>query len=178
MKAPTERDIKKLFAVSLNQCAFTNCLMPIFTLTDEMIGEICHIKAKSPDGPRYDPTQTDIERHGFENLILLCRNHHKIVDDKPEKFTVEWLTNIKQQHEATGICEIPPDEARQAHRLLESYVHIEAKDNAQVMVNSPGSIQAKIFKASSKKQLPKGHPLGTIGADMDMHNYVSYLVKR
>ena len=29
-----------------------------------------------------------------------------------------------------------------------------------------------------RKSLPKEHPPGTIGADMDMHNYVAYLVKR
>ena len=34
------------------------------------------------------------------------------------------------------------------------------------------------IKTTSKKRLPKGHPPGTIGADMDMHNYVAYLVKR
>jgi hypothetical protein len=178
MKAPSERDVKKLFALSLNQCAFPDCIASIFSLTDEMIGEICHIKAKSPEGPRYDPNQTDAERHSFDNLILFCRNHHKVVDDQPKKFTVEWLKVTKQNHEQNGVFEITQEDARLARKLLDSYLKIESRDEAQVMVNSPGSIQAKIFKASSKKGLPKGHPPGTIGADMDMHNYISYLVKR
>jgi hypothetical protein len=121
MNAPTERDVKKLFALSLNQCAFPNCIQSIFTLSDEMIGEICHIKAQSPNGPRYDPVQTEAERHSFENLILFCRNHHKIVDDQPEKYTIEWLAKIKKEHERNGNIELTQDDVRHAHRLLESY---------------------------------------------------------
>jgi hypothetical protein len=122
MNAPTERDLKKLFALSLNQCAFPNCIASIIGLNDEMIGEICHIKARNPEGPRYDANQTDQERHGFNNLILLCRNHHKVVDDSPEKYTVNWLTDIKRQHEANGTIEITPEDARLAQKLLDAYV--------------------------------------------------------
>lgn len=37
MNAPTERDVKKLFALSLNQCAFPGCINFIFTLLDDMV---------------------------------------------------------------------------------------------------------------------------------------------
>src|SRR6267143_5459706 len=112
MNAPAERDIKKLFALSLNQCAFPSCITSIFGLSGEMVGEICHIRARNPEGPRYDLNQTDAERHGFENLILLCRNHHKVVDDDPEKYTVEWLKRTKHKHERNGSIELTQDEAR------------------------------------------------------------------
>ena len=143
MSAPSERDVKKLFALSLNQCAFPDCINPIFTLKDEMIGEICHIKARNKEGPRFDRSQNEAERHGFENLILLCRNHHKMVDDQPGRYTVEWLKTIKRNHESNGVLEITREDARLARRLLDSYLQIEAHDEAQVMVNSPGSVQAK-----------------------------------
>jgi hypothetical protein len=48
--------------------------------------EICHIKAQSAGGPRYDPDQTDKERHGFDNLLLLCGDHHKVVDADPATY--------------------------------------------------------------------------------------------
>jgi len=182
MNAPSERDIKKLFALSSNQCAFPDCISPIFTLTDEMVGEICHINTRSKGGPRYDKNQTEDGRHGFDNLLLLCRNHHKIVDEKPKVYTADWLKTIKHNHEQNmgGIIEITQSDAVSAHKLLDAYLNIHASDEAQVMVNSPGAIQTKnlIFKTNSKKQIPKVHPQGTIGADMDMHNYVAYLVKR
>ena len=66
------------------------------------MGEICHIKAVSPGGPRYNPVQTDEERHGFENLILLCGKHHTVVDDDEGAYTVQRLADMKKAHEAAG----------------------------------------------------------------------------
>lgn len=37
-----------------------------------------------------------------KNLILLCNRHHKIIDDRPDKFTIEILTEIKKEHELSG----------------------------------------------------------------------------
>lgn len=179
MNAPSERDVKKLFALSMNQCAFPDCVSPIFTLKDEMVGEICHIKAKSRGGPRFDENQTEAERHSFDNLILLCRNHHKIVDDQPQKHTVEWLKATKYEHENNGIKEITPEDARLARRLLDSYLSIEAHDEAQVMVNSPGGIQAKhVTIKTTRKTKPQIQPVDSIGANSEMRAYIQYLVKR
>jgi len=164
MNAPTERDIKILFARSLNQCAFPGCISCIASLSDEMVGDICHIKAKSPDGPRYDASQSDAERHAYNNLILLCRNHHKVVDDKPAKYTVSWLLAAKNAHEQTGPVEISQDEARQARKLLAAYLEIQADDESQVMANSSDSVQAKkIAIKKSKKSTRKSTRQTIIG---------------
>lgn len=63
------------------------------------MGEICHIKANSPLGPRYEESQTDNERQGFSNLILMCSNHHTLIDDDLT-YTVEDLLSIKENHES------------------------------------------------------------------------------
>jgi hypothetical protein len=36
---------------------------------DTLIGEMCHIKAARPDGPRYDPRQTAAQRHPSRSCI-------------------------------------------------------------------------------------------------------------
>lgn len=64
-----------------------------------LIGEICHIHAVSPNGPRYNHNQTDEERQGFDNLILMCVNHHKVVDDDDISYPAERLRQIKYAHE-------------------------------------------------------------------------------
>jgi hypothetical protein len=87
MKAtgPSDSVIKRLFALSRNHCAFADCMIPIVQPSGTVTGKVCHIKAKSPGGPRYDSTQSDAERHAFDNLILLRGVHHDIVDAELER---------------------------------------------------------------------------------------------
>jgi len=96
--SPSQAAIKRLFAHSGNRCAFPKCGTPIVQEAT-VVGEICHIKAASPRGPRYDREQTAEARHSYDNLILLCANHHTIIDDDPEAYTVERLIKMKADHE-------------------------------------------------------------------------------
>jgi hypothetical protein len=64
-----------------------------------LIGEVCHIKAKSPGGPRYDQNYPEEFRDSYDNLLLMCRIHHKIIDDHPEIYSVEKLRAVKNDHE-------------------------------------------------------------------------------
>jgi HNH endonuclease len=61
-----------------------------------VFGEECHIVAQSPGGPRATAV-ADLD--DYDNLILLCRKHHKQVDDQRSYFTVERLQKIKGEHE-------------------------------------------------------------------------------
>jgi hypothetical protein len=95
MPVPT---IKKLFALSGNICAFPGCKQKIVDENHRIIGQICHIEAAKPSGERYNPNQTDAERDNFDNLILLCANHHLVTNDVT-KYTVEKLKEMKNDHE-------------------------------------------------------------------------------
>lgn len=113
---PREFVIRQLYALSMNRCAFPECPTPLVTPeTGTVVGEVCHIKAKSTGGPRYSTNQNDEERHGFNNLILMCRNHHKEIDtlSNLDIYTVEWLHNAKTNHEdrarASGPINAPTD---------------------------------------------------------------------
>jgi hypothetical protein len=101
-KGPTVSTLKRLFALSGNRCAFRNCTCPVI-VEQTVVAEVCHIKAASPDGPRYDSGQTPTERHGFDNLILMCGPHHTIIDAHEEAFTVAFLTNLKVGHEENAV---------------------------------------------------------------------------
>lgn len=98
-KPPTPTVVKRLFALSSNCCAFPDCSNPIVH-GESVVGQICHIKAEKPKGPRFDMNQSDEERRAYENLILLCRNHHKIIDDDENTYTVEVLNEYKSHHES------------------------------------------------------------------------------
>jgi hypothetical protein len=117
MSAPTDRDVKRLFAASGNRCAFPKCNLHI-AIGTELIGEICHIRGRRPNSPRHDPQQTDSDRHAFENLILLCANHHKVIDDDEVSYPVARLQKIKADHEAKQLGLLPGEHSNEVVRLL------------------------------------------------------------
>ena len=96
----SEKVLRLLYAHSGNQCAYPGCCTPIFEDDGLLTADCCHIKAISVGGPRYDAAQTDEERNGVDNLMLLCSRHHKIVDSDEVTYTVEELQKYKQEHEA------------------------------------------------------------------------------
>lgn len=85
--------------MSSNRCAFPACTEPLVE-GETVVGEVCHIKSARKGHPRYDPNQTETERNGFDNLILFCRKHHKIVDTEVDRYPPALLTEMKKAHEA------------------------------------------------------------------------------
>lgn len=90
--------LRALFARSGNQCAFPGCTQPLINHKNKFIGQICHIEAALPGGERYNPLQTDEEKRGYSNLLLMCYPHHIETNDVSE-YSVEKLSGIKLNHE-------------------------------------------------------------------------------
>ena len=110
---------KRLFALSRNRCAFEGCKTQLVDDDGVVIGRICHIKGARKGAPRHDENQSDKERHGFDNLLLLCGPHHDVIDKAASEWTVESLAALKAAHEAGG--EAPqPAEDRVCKQLVES----------------------------------------------------------
>jgi hypothetical protein len=66
---------------------------------ESVVADECHIISARIKGPRHDPTYSAEKIDSYENLILLCRTHHKMVDDQASTFTTEILRQIKLNHE-------------------------------------------------------------------------------
>lgn len=91
---------KKLFALSGNQCGFPNCTERVYNLDEDiLLGEMCHINAVNPNGARYNPELPETEINSFENLLLLCPNHHSFIDKNPKKYSAISLHEMKANHE-------------------------------------------------------------------------------
>ena len=95
---------KALFAVSGNSCYFYGCEQ---RMTDpawpRVMAEIAHICGHRKGSARYDPSLPPAEVHGFDNLMLLCRNHHAEIDDlNPSAYSVQALRTMKSRHESRG----------------------------------------------------------------------------
>jgi hypothetical protein len=182
MSSPKLTTIKRLFAVSGNQCAFTSCLLPVSENSGTVTGEVAHIKASSVKGPRYDANQTEEERNNYKNLILLCSRHHTIIDSEVEKYTVGILTKMKKEHEIEGVVEITPFTTAVSQTLLNNYQNTVINHNSgQVVVNSPGATQAGTINNFNTTKPPKitiPPPNGTVSSDLLMNSYIVYLIEK
>ena len=108
MGTPSVTAVKYLFANSRNLCFFNivdgddrkTCEV---RLTERgharVLGQVAHISSDQPLGPRYDSSLSESERQGESNLLLLCPNCHKHVDDvEPDRFTIDDLRQMKERH--------------------------------------------------------------------------------
>ncbi len=66
---------------------------------ESLVAVMAHIKGEKSTASRYDSNMSDSERNSYDNLILVCNNCHKVIDDQPNTYTVEKLQKIKKQHE-------------------------------------------------------------------------------
>lgn len=93
---------KLLWGKSGNRCAMCRRLLvvePTSKDDNSVVGDESHIISGQTSGPRYDaafPTQLIDE---LENLILLCKVHHKQVDDQHETYGADLLRLQKSNHE-------------------------------------------------------------------------------
>ena len=100
--AITNKTRKLLWGRSGSRCAFCRARL-IMQATPQggasIVGDECHVVSGRRDGPRYDPSLPSDEVDSYSNLILLCRVHHKMVDDQSETFTADILRQLKENHE-------------------------------------------------------------------------------
>ncbi|MEO8461418.1 MAG: HNH endonuclease signature motif containing protein [Dokdonella sp.] len=98
----TDKTRKVLWGRSGNLCAFckTHLVVDASDLDSEsVVGDECHIVSGALTGPRYDTNLAAGAIDDLGNLILLCRVHHKLVDDQSETFDAETLRQLKANHE-------------------------------------------------------------------------------
>lgn len=102
-RKPDNFTIYQLCARAAGRCQFEGCNKLLFTdeLTNETFNNsnIAHIVASSPDGPRGDSERSDLLSDKLENLMLLCLDHHKLIDRYPDKYTEDILIAMKKKHE-------------------------------------------------------------------------------
>lgn len=145
-KAPPIDTLKRLFALSGNQCAKPGCPTVLMSLDGTLVGEVAHIAAESPGGPRFDPNLSEEHRRGFENLLLLCPTCHTLVDKDAKKFTKPMLRRWKRDRE--GRFEAVGD------LLQKSYLH-EITDDAQTVgATHPVSLASYIAFVEARGEEP------------------------
>jgi 5-methylcytosine-specific restriction endonuclease McrA len=92
-----------LFVRAGGRCQFDGCnkylLEHHLTLSEGNFSQMAHIVAFSKEGPRggINPHRTRV--NDVDNLMLLCPQCHKLIDNHPDQYTVSTLEKYKRKHE-------------------------------------------------------------------------------
>jgi hypothetical protein len=93
-------DRKQLWGRSGSRCAICNVDLTELDGLDAIVGDEAHIRSPQHGGPRHDTAYPPPLVDRYANLILLCKAHHKLVDDNCDVFPADLLENVKTSHEA------------------------------------------------------------------------------
>lgn len=66
--------------------------------TTSLVGEVAHIVGERTNAARGKSSLPIKDRDDPDNLMLLCREHHKIIDDDPVTYTADVLHDKKNNH--------------------------------------------------------------------------------
>lgn len=165
-KDPSELTVRMLCAKSAGICEFDGCTENIFldtlTLSEMNNSNVAHIVASSPNGPRGDKERSYELSDKIENLMLLCKKHHTLIDSQVEKYPEESLLGMKKKHE---------DSIREMCDL------ISIPKSERVMFFSPiknSSITHIDNQLTAQALLPHKRPASTCGITMSIKSSFDY----
>lgn len=94
--------VRQLWAQCGGFCQNPGCNRALFRAIDEdvvSIANVAHIIGHGSTGPRTDHELAQyIDKDGINNLIMLCLDCHKVIDELEQKFTVEQIHTWKDSH--------------------------------------------------------------------------------
>ena len=101
--SPSQTTLNMLFAKAAGRCQFEGCNKPVLfdevTLREYNKSNVAHIVASSPGGARGDETRSHQLSGELSNLMLMCPEHHKLIDDFEDDYPEERLLEMKRKHE-------------------------------------------------------------------------------
>ena len=91
----------RLWGMSAGRCEICNKLLYLDSRygDDANFAENAHIHAVGKTGPRHVDDMTQDEINNIDNLMLLCAEHHHLIDTKPENYPSDFLIVQKKNHE-------------------------------------------------------------------------------
>lgn len=151
-RAYTPQTLKKLFALSGNQCSFPGCTKPMVNEVNARDSNICHIEGANRDGERHRENMTDKERADYENLILLCIQHHDETNDV-DKYPVEVLKEMKKNHISDLLNQKIKTNPSMLRNTINAIANIDMDNDANTDGLTSFNIQEKIEYNSLKRNV-------------------------
>ena len=116
----------RLWAVSGGRCEMCNRILyqDLVFGHDGNFGEMAHIHAVSEGGPRHKYGMSEEEKNNIDNLMLLCAEHHHMIDTHPEDFREGLLLKKKKAHE-DRIRQVTGIPSEQSCRIVTYFSNID-----------------------------------------------------
>lgn len=171
-KDPSESTIRILCGKAAGMCQFEGCDKRLFydntSLSEFNNAYVAHVIASSPDGPRGDPVKSYELSDKIENLMLMCADHHLLIDKPdsgPREYPKERLQEMKRAHEEKmgKLCEL-----------------FNKPSTELVMLSSPIKGKTKVninTHQAAKAVIPERKPITSYGTLIDIassHEYISH----
>ncbi len=97
---PSDKSSKLIWGQFAARCA--NCRKPLIRETgskkSSLVGEVAHIIGETKKAARGSNPMPLDERNEPENLLLLCREDHKIIDDDELLYTAAKVHEIREEY--------------------------------------------------------------------------------
>lgn len=168
-KAPSDNTVRILCGKAAGMCEFEGCNKRLFydgvTLSNFNNAYVAHIVASSANGPRGDKILSPQLSDKLENLMLMCADHHKLIDTNVDEYPVERLKAMKVAHEEKldRIC---------------SLFTVPKTEIVRFVSPIKGTQTANIdYNLAAKAVLPNKHPASPYGIQMPIKSSYKYKSK-
>jgi hypothetical protein len=165
-KSPSDNTVRMLCGKAAGMCEFEGCNKRLFydnvTLTEFNNTFVAHIVASSANGPRGDKFLSPQLSDKLENLMLMCADHHKLIDTNVDEYPVERLKAMKVAHEEKldRICSLFNVPKTEIVRFASPI-----KGTQPVDIN---------YNLAAKAVLPDKHPASQYGIHIPISSFYSY----
>lgn len=156
-KAPNKEVSSKtrclLWARAAGHCQYPNCNKDLIgdavSLTPRLMAAlVAHIVAAESSGPRGDPVRSALLADAIENLMLLCHEHHRLIDiERPDDHPEELLLAFKAAHEERIRIQTNIKEDRSTH-ILRYAARIGANEAAVALARVQTAVLPDYYPAT------------------------------
>jgi hypothetical protein len=146
--------------MSGGRCEFPGCNKKLWedglTLKSDNFAQMAHNIPSSPKGPRGEEKHSRSNLNSFDNILLVCAEHHKLFDgDNKSDYSVAQLSEYKRKHE-------------DRIEILTS-IKEEKKSSIIRLHSSIGTAFSKIsYSDATSAIVPDNYPSDHHGCDLDL----------
>ena len=179
-KRPPVAVERELWARSGGVCQFPGCADVLYRDTAVYwepinLGELAHNVAASVQGPRGDSSRSAALSDDPENLLMLCRKHHKTADTLPTEYRESTLRRWKDRHEAAVLHAAQLTRGEAMYPLIASASQIGGHP---VQIEEPATIRAILNEGAVPTSKPYVLKLDTLAQPDNESSYWSSQVNR